>query len=821
MSELEPGRPEAPLAGSVPAPAGSARSGPTPSGPAPAGSALSNPVPFGPASSGSASSGRAARPDGLDLRLAPAALAAWAGQWLTVWHQTGLAVTSLTAALAALLAWRRRSTVLALVATVLAATAVIGGLRVWRLTQGPAPDLARQEAVAAVELTVGHSALVGQGETVLVHATLERVSGRGQAFTTHLAVLLVVNGSAGADWLGLDPGRRMAVEGRLAPAERADGVAALLKPLGPPRLVAEAPAWRRAVEQVRRSLRQAMARASPEQAALVPALVVGDTEAMPASLRQDFQTTGLTHLTAVSGANLTILLAFLSVLARLIGLRGRWLDLVALVGVIGFVALCHSEPSVLRAAAMGLVGLVALRHSPASGRGLRHLCLAVVGLTWIDPWLSHSIGFVLSVLACLGLLVWGRPWSLALGRWLPGWLAEAVAVPLAAQLATQPVVAWLSGSVSLVGVLANALAGPPVGPATVLGLVTALVGSFSPALGGLVGRLTGWLVEPILQVAHRCARLPGAAQPWPAQPVALVCLTAGCLTLAWLMPRLLGRSWLVLILAVGLVVGLGRAPMQPGWPPSDWSVVACDVGQGDALAVKVGPGQALLIDVGPPQAGLGRCLDGLGVRQVPVVVLSHFHADHVGGLAELLAGWPVGLIVANQSDGAASSAQALAAQRAVDWRQVGAGDSLSLGDVQLTVLSEAPATTVFDQAEESSAANDASLVCRVVVDGISLLATGDLELAGQQALVAAGVDLAVDVLKLPHHGSARQEAAFLARTGARIALISVGEGNDYGHPADSALRRLDELGALVARTDQHGSIAIGRRAGELVIVSQR
>jgi competence protein ComEC len=740
---------------------------------------------------------------------------------LTVWHQTGLTLTSLAAALAVALAWRRRSAAVALVATVLAASAVIGGLRVWRLAQGPVPELARQEAVAAVELTVGHSLLASQGDTVLVHATLERVGGRGQIFSTHLAVLLIVNGAAGADWLGRDPGQRVAVEGRLAPAERTDGVAALLKPLTSPQPVAEAPAWRRAIEQVRRSLRQAMVWASPEQAALVPALVVGDTEAMSAGLRQDFQTTGLTHLTAVSGANLTILLAFLSAAARLVGVRGRWLDLVALVGVAGFVVLCHSEPSVLRAAAMGLVGLVALRHSVGSGRGLRHLCLAVVGLTWIDPWLSHSIGFVLSVLACLGLLVWGRPWSLALGRWLPGWLAEAVAVPLAAQLATQPVVAWLSGSVSLVGVLANALAGPPVGPATVLGLVTALIGSFSPVLGGLVGRLAGWLVEPILQVAHRCARLPGAAQPWPAQPLALVCLAAGCLTLAWLMPRLLRRSWLVLVLAVGLVLALARAPIQPGWPPSDWSVVACDVGQGDALAVRVGPGQALLIDLGPPQAGLGRCLDGLGVRQVPVVVLSHFHADHVGGLAELLAGWPVGVILANQSDGAAASAQALAAQHTVSWRRVDAGDSLSLGGVQLTVLSAAPETTVFDQAEESSAANDASLVCRVVVDGISLLATGDLELAGQQALLASGVDLTVDLLKVPHHGSARQETAFLAATEARIALIGVGADNDYGHPADSALRRLGELGALVARTDQHGSIAVSRRAGELVIVSQR
>ncbi|MDR1386255.1 MAG: ComEC/Rec2 family competence protein, partial [Propionibacteriaceae bacterium] len=702
------------------------------------------------------------------------------------------------------------------------ATALIGGSRLWSLEQGAVPELARQQVVATVELTIRHSLPVQGGGTILIRAQLERISGRGQTFTTGLAVLMFASGSTAEAWRGLDPGARVSAEVRLAPAERTDGAAALLRPLGPPQQVAGAPFWRRAIEHVRRSLRQAMARASPEQAALVPALVVGDTQGMPESLVQDFQTTGLTHLTAVSGANLTILLAFLSTAARLIGVRGRWLDLLAVFGVAGFVLLCHSEPSVLRAAAMGLVGLVAVRQSVIQGRGLRHLCLAVVGLTWLDPWLSHSIGFVLSVLACLGLLVWGRPWSQALSRWLPGWLAEAAAIPLAAQLATQPVVAWLSGSVSLVGVLANALAGPPVGPATVLGLVTALVGSFSPALGSLVGRLAGWLVEPILQVAHRCASLPGAAQPWPARPAALAVLTAAVLVLAWLMPRLLRRAWLVLFLAVGLVLALSRAPLQPGWPPPDWSVVVCDVGQGDALVVRSGPGQAIVIDTGPPQSGLGRCLNGLGVRQVPVVILSHFHADHVGGLSELLSDWPVGLILANQADGAAEPYRALAAGHGVDWRVAQAGDRFSLGTAEVTVLSGAPPpTAAFDLDEESSAANDASLVCRVVQDGLSLLATGDLELAGQQALLAAGVDLAVDVLKVPHHGSARQDDAFLAQTQARVALIGVGADNGYGHPAASALRRLAELGATVARTDQHGSVAVSQRAGELVLVSQR
>ena len=236
------------------------------------------------------------------------------------------------------------------------------------------------------------------------------------------------------------------------------------------------------MERVRAGLRRAVADRRPEPRALVPALVLGDTSGLDAELTQDFQATGLAHLTAVSGANLTLLLAFLLTVARWVGVRGWWLRAVGLAGVIIFVALCRTEPSVLRAAAMGLVALAAL-GSGSRAAGVRNLAVASMILLLVDPFLSRSIGFTLSVLACAGIVWWARSWSVIMNRWLPVIIAESIAVPLAAQLATVTVLAAISERVSVAGLVANAFAGPFVGPATVLGFAAAgLLAMWWPAV---------------------------------------------------------------------------------------------------------------------------------------------------------------------------------------------------------------------------------------------------------------------------------------------------------------------------------------------------
>ena len=243
----------------------------------------------------------------------------------------------------------------------------------------------------------------------------------------------------------------------------------------------------------------------------MPALVTGDDAGLSEEVTDDFRTSGLTHLLAVSGTNLTLVLAALLAAARALGVRGRGLRAVGVLGAIGFVILARPDPSVLRAAAMGLVALAGMTAG-GRRRGLRSLCVAVLVLVLVDPWLARSAGFVLSALATGAILVLGPPWRDALQRWLPRWAAEAVAVPLAAQLACTPVVAVLSGRVSVVAVAANVLVAPAVGPATVVGLAAGVVAVVAAPVALVVGAVAVAPAWWIVAVGRRAAALPGCGR---------------------------------------------------------------------------------------------------------------------------------------------------------------------------------------------------------------------------------------------------------------------------------------------------------------------
>ncbi len=203
----------------------------------------------------------------------------------------------------------------------------------------------------------------------------------------------------------------------------------------------------------------------------------------------------------MSGTNLTLVVGSMLLLARWAGVRARGLAVVGALGVVGFVLLARTEPSVVRAAAMGAVGLIGMGHH-GRRRGTRALGAAVLLLLLFDPWLALTMGFALSVLATAGILWLAPGWRDRLMRWLPRWVAEAVSVPLAAQIACTPLVAAISGQVSLVAVGANLLAAPAVGPATVLGLAGGVRGPGRRAAGSARGHTR----SVVRRVDHRRGR---------------------------------------------------------------------------------------------------------------------------------------------------------------------------------------------------------------------------------------------------------------------------------------------------------------------------
>ncbi len=604
-------------------------------------------------------------------------------------------------------------------------------------------------------------------------------------------------------------GAEVRASGRLGPADD-DDLAGVLVVTGDPDVVNGPDIWWRAAGAVRESIRDSVAGRPIEQRALVPALVDGDDAALPEGLEEDFRTTGLTHLTAVSGTNLTLVVGFLLVVARWCGVRRRWLYLVGAVGIAGFVLIARTEPSVLRAAVMGAVGLLAMglngRH-----RALRGLGVAVVVLLLVQPDLAVSVGFALSVLATAGIVLLAPGWRDALARWLPRWLAEAIAVPAAAQLACTPVVAAVSGQVSLVAVAANLAVAPVVGPATVLGLAGGLVGLVLPSLGRLLGAGAGWCVAWIAMVAERGADLPAAAVGWGTGAVALTLLTALTVLIAMAAPAVLRRPIAAIVAtAVLAAVVVVRWP-TPGWPPEGWVLAMCDVGQGDALVVRAGPGSGVV----------GRCRAGPGARgRLPATAR---RARGARGRADPLPRRSRRRALrcrrrARGRDGADHPCPG-----PTRWRRRGRrpdprrGSGLRPGVVRrhgdvrrghAAGALAAPGAASRTAPATGRAPTTRASSCSPRWRGLRILLTGDVEPPGQAALARTLPGLDVDVLKVPHHGSRYQDLGWLESLDAEVALVSVGADNDYGHPAAPVLDALSASGADVYRTDLGGDIAV-------------
>lgn len=557
-----------------------------------------------------------------DFRALLLGVVAWAAAYV------GLGGSPWWLAVAALLALRVRAVRRAgrdwvtPVGWLLAGCAVFGSalLQSGAVARTPLQELGSANASAQVEAEVRTDPVRTSGrfaDQVYFDAVVLVVTARGQHFRLHTPVLVLMP----ADGPILRRGTVVRLAGRLSPSDRPDRAAILTARSGVQVLATPRPLDRGA-GRVRAAVRDAAAPFPPGPRALVPALVDGDDGGLDERVVADFRTTGLTHLMAVSGTNLTLILGAVLLLARGAGVRGRGLIVVGALGVVGFVLLAGPQPSVLRAAAMGSVALLGLGVA-AQQRGLRALGVGVMLLLAIDPWLARSVGFALSATATAGILLLGPLWRDALARWLPVWVAEAVAVPLAAQISCTPLVAAISGQVSLVAVAANIAAAPFVAPATVLGLAGGIAALVWVPLGQVVAAPAGWCGSAIIAVAEHAAGLPLPAIGWstaaPAQVLLVLVCVAGVLRMHLLLVR---RAATLVTSAILVVVVLVPVPVL-GWPPPGWVLVACSVGQGDGLVLNLGAGSGVVVDAGPDPGAVDRCLRRLRVRAVPVVVLTH------------------------------------------------------------------------------------------------------------------------------------------------------------------------------------------------------
>jgi competence protein ComEC len=766
-----------------------------------------------------------------DLRLTGFALGLWLAALAALYLPAAAGgvvagVLAAASAVAAVLARRAPAPLRNVLAVAMLGAALgtaVTAVRVAERDAGPLRDLVASGAVVRAELVVTDdpravAGAAGRPPAYAVPARLRLLETAGMRVHARTRVLVL---GSDAGWRGLLPGQAVAVRARMLPARGGDLRSAVLSAGGEPALLGRPPLSQRIAGRLRAGLQAACEPLPSAPGGLLPGLVVGDTSRLDPALAADFRATGLTHLTAVSGSNCAIVMGAVLLLARAARAGPRSAAMLALGALVGFVLLARPSPSVLRAAAMGGVALLAL----ASGRSraaLPALGAAVTVLVVIDPELAGAPGFALSVLATAGLLLLAPGWRDGLRRCrVPRGLAEALAVPAAAQAACAPVIAAMSGAVSLVAVPANLLAVPAVAPATVLGVAAAVVSPVWPSGAAFLAWLGSWPARWLVAVARHGAELPSGALPWPDGA------TGGVLLGAVLAAVLVAVRWPVvrrLACVVTLAAVVSALPVRlltSGWPPPRWLAVACDVGQGDALVLAAGGRSGVVVDTGPDSAAVDRCLRRLGVVSVPLLIVSHFHVDHVGGIAGVLRGRAVGgVVTADHLEPVPGRASVLAtaAARGIPVAAVGAAWAATVGPLRLSAL--VPPEPLRGTRSD---ANNNSLVVRVAVHRFAFLLAGDAETEEQHALLAryGPQALRADIVKVAHHGSAFQDAEFLAASGARAALVSVGAGNDYGHPNPAVLGRLAAGGARVMRTDRDGDVAVVvDDAGRLAVVAR-
>lgn len=553
---------------------------------------------------------------------------------------------------------------------------------------------------------------------------------------------------------------------------------------------------------------------APEPAALLRGMVLGGDNGIPEHTVEDFRVAGLAHILAVSGQNVLLIVILLQAICTALAVP-RNARLLASAGVICiYVLLCGAQASVVRAGAMGLAGVAAMAASRPSSRVYALLLAAIAVLAW-NPRATADVGAQLSFAAVLGIMAFTVPLAARLTA-MPRWAAEAFAATAGATIATAPLMALHFGQLSLVSLAANVLGEPLIGPIVWLGSLTAAIGQVSMPLASLLGAPNQFLLGALIELAHFAAGVPSAqvavggfGGPAAVGAMGFVALLAAFARGVIPTPRLgstaaaYGGVTLaaITLFAVVLLAGGRDRPIERP------AIVMLDVGQGDATLLLGAAGCSVLIDGGPPGDDLEAKIRATGVDRLSAVLATHPETDHFGGVLDLVRdrALPVSLFLdtgGNTTRPDYAELRQRFAQAGVANQPVAAGLHWGCGDISIDVLG--PSEQPPDAAPPANP-NTRAAVTSIAVGDLTMLASGDAE--SPQLL---GLPLPrVEVLKVPHHGSDDPGlAAVLDRVRPRVAMISVGKGNRFGHPTPSTLAALTAAGAEVRRTDVEGRIVV-------------
>jgi competence protein ComEC len=587
----------------------------------------------------------------------------------------------------------------------------------------------------------------------------------------------------------------------------------------------------RALLSLKARSREAIATALPEpHASLLTGILLGDSSGMPRELEEDFRETGMTHIIAISGFNIAVIIALLDYMtAPILPRRTATLAIMLFLGL--YAVIVGAGESVVRAAIMGVSYLIGFRLLGRPTLAVAGLFTAAFLMTLATPNTLWDVGFQLSFAATLGLMVYAGPWTRRFSQGVTpflapqvrgrvtNWVADILLVTLAAQVLTMPLILFHFGRLSLASLPANVLVLPAQAAVMVTGGLTLLLGLISPAGGQIAGLFAWFFLNYTITVIRMLARMPAASIPLPLSVAGLVAVylfIAAVSVYGFARMRdkhpvtfRMNATALKIASLVGVVlIGLLIIGWSAGRAENRLHVAFLDVGQGDAIFIQTPGGRQLLVDGGRyPSA----TLDELG-RQMPfwdrsidLVIATHPDADHIAGLVEVMERYEVSQLITNGADKASDTAYAAileaAARRGTPVHAAQEGEMIILDEgVRLEILHSGGSGSDDDR-------NDGSVVGRLTYGELSVMLTGDAETPAESDILQDGRPLRAMVLKAGHHGANTSSSElFLQAVAPGVVVISVGRENSYGHPHPAMLERAAAIGAIVLRTDELGTL---------------
>lgn len=617
------------------------------------------------------------------------------------------------------------------------------------------------------------------------------------------------------------------------------GIYALLKSAGPEEVkILEAGAAGHGVVRLALGVKQGLAGAArqtldQQQAAILSGLLFGDRNQIDKSVQKDFARIGVAHVLCVSGLHVGCVLAGVLLLANFLRLSRGTIPLLVFPVLVFYIIMTGAGPAAIRAGIMAMVVLGATywgreRDWPSV------LSLAALVILIGKPSLLFEVGFQLSFGATWGILYLG-PWlEQIFSRWwkLPRWLSVPLQITMAAQLGTLPLLVYHFNLLAVIAPLANLLLVPLVGLIMLAGFLGSVVGLVLLPLGAVINITTGLFIDIFVSLAGLLEHLPGgtvylATPPW----IAVILWYVGLVLLVEIeqgkikLPGGRERVKIVAVALAGLLLVLVIWPW--GGTRGQLEVHFIDVGQGDCILVRFPGGSNMLVDTGGKIGDLagGRVvgdavvvpyLQRLGINRLEVLVITHLHGDHAGGLPAVLDNFKVKALVTSMASGLVELVPGASFKQTPIY-EVQAGQVLHVHrKADVLVLGPGPG---FSTREEEL--NNTSVVLRLDYGDVSFLLTGDIEESAQRELMARGWDLRADILKVPHHGSRFFDISFVEAVAPVYAVIQVGANNPFGHPAKSTLEALSATGATILRNDRDGAVIISTNGEQIKVQTAR